>query len=158
MGRIVDGTGRGALTSSARRIHDPGARRVLLLIVGAAPRLRRHARALTAATHATPGVKPKLGGPKADAKRLLQAIAGLHSDLHALRSNIKHVDCRTTAGRRGKADILKSLKTLDEELTTFSTAVTSQDSHVKGTATQRAMRLNKQAQAAAQAGLALLQR
>ena len=42
----MSATATAAARHSPRRIHDPGARRILLLIVAAAPRLKRHGRAV----------------------------------------------------------------------------------------------------------------
>ena len=147
-----------AARHSVRRIHDPGARRILLLIVAAAPRLKRHGRAVTSATHAKPGHTPTKSVPKPDTGALLMAIGGFHADLRSLHSKIGQVACKTPAGQRGKADILKSLLELDAALNAFATGVTSSDRAVKAAHTRVAASLNKKARATAKTALALLDR
>ena len=147
-----------AARHSVRRIHDPGARRILLLIVDAAPRLRRHGRAVTSATHAKPGRTPSASVPKPDIVALSMAVGGFHADLRSLRSKIGQVACKTPAGQRGKADMLKSLLELDAALNAFASGARSSDRAVKAAHTRLAASLNKQAGATAKTALALLER
>lgn len=145
-------------TSSARRIHDPGAKRILVLIVNAGPTLKAHAQTVATATNFQPGTKPRPGAPKPDAGALLQAIGDVHADLQSLRSTVKRVACRTRAGRHGKALILQSLTALDQATQTFAMAVAAPDRATKGARMLDTQRFNKQAKEAARAARPLLER
>ncbi len=151
-------TAAGSARRPPRHLHDPGARRILVLIGRAGPKLKRHARAIASATHAQPGSKPMLGGPKPDAAGLLRAIGDFRADLQSLRSKIKGVKCHTAAGRHGKELMLQALVALDEAVNTFSMAVRAPDRTTKGTLMQKVMRFQGQAKAAKRAALPLLER
>jgi hypothetical protein len=147
-----------AVHHPARHIHDPGARRILLLILAAAPKLRRDGHALATATHATPGRTPGHSVAMPDAAGLARAIASFHRDLQSLRNKIGPVRCRSSSGRRGKADMMASLLELDAGLQAFITSVVSSDRTVKAAHAHQAARLNKSARATAKTAVALLSR
>jgi hypothetical protein len=85
-----------AMASATRRIHDRDARHILVLLLDAVEELRKHARALVAATNAHPGTKPTPGGPKPD-------LASVKLHAQALNSAFGHLGLRVSRAKTPKS-------------------------------------------------------
>ena len=141
-----------AATGSAHKLHDPGAKQILFLMVKAGPSLKTHTEALAAATNVQQGSKPQPGGPKANIAGVSSALTGMHTDVRTLKTKIKRVSCHTRAGRRGKAQMLQYLSALDQATQTWSMALGAPDRPTRTahmTDTQRFMAKAKKAAATA---------
>jgi hypothetical protein len=145
-------------TGSAHRIHDPGAKQILFLMVKAGPTLKTHTKALAAATNVQQGSKPQPGGPKANTPGVARALTGMHADVHALSTKIKRISCHTHAGRRGKAQMLQYLSALDQATGAWSKALAAADRPTKTARMTDTQRFVAKAKKAAAAARPLLQR
>jgi hypothetical protein len=99
-----------AMARTARRIHDQDARHILVLVLDAVPKIRKHARAVVAATNAHPGTKPQPGGPPPDLASLklhAQALNSAFGHLGLLVSRAKTPKSRD--GHQGKQKMVDSL-------------------------------------------------
>src|SRR5947209_19838348 len=96
--------------ASARRIHDRDARHILVLILDSVPELRKHARAVVAATNAHPGTKPQPGGPKPDVTSLKLHAQALNSEFGDLARRVSRAKTpKSRHGREGKLNMVESL-------------------------------------------------
>jgi hypothetical protein len=99
-----------AMASAARRIHDRDARHILVLVLDAVPKLRKHARAVVAATNANPGTKPTPGGPKPDLTSLKLHAQALNSEFGQLANRVSRAQTpKSTHGREGKLKMVDCL-------------------------------------------------
>jgi hypothetical protein len=143
---------------SRRHIHDPGARQVLLLVVGHRARLIEHGKQIAEATHARPGHKPGRRVPKPNTKHLQQGLLGFRGELLSLHRSVTKVRCSTPAGRHGAALLGEGLLTFDTSVRTYLTAVSTPDRATKAKLLRHSQDSSKRASRTMNAALSLLER
>lgn len=148
----------GRTSHSRRHIHDPGARQVLLLVVGHRTRLIKHGKQIAAAAHARPGHTPGRRVPRPDTKNLQQGLLGFRGDLLSLHHDVSAVRCHTRAGRHGAALLGEGLLTFDTSARTYLTAISAPDRATKAKLLSQAQNSNKRAQRTMNTALSLLER
>jgi hypothetical protein len=148
----------GKAPHSHRHIHDPGARKVLLLVVRHRPRLITHGKQIAAATHARPGHKPGRRVPRPNTKNLQQGLLSFRGDLLSLHHDVAAVRCSTRAGRHGAALLGEGLLTFDTSVRTYLTAVSAPDRATKAKLLRQAQDSNKRARRTMNTALSLLER
>jgi hypothetical protein len=151
-------TATDARARSRRNIHDPGARQVLLLVVGHRVQLIKHGKQIAEATHARPGHKPARRIAKPKTKQLQQGLLSFRGDLLSLHHSVSKVKCSTHAGRHGAALLGEGLMTFDSSVRTYLTAVSAPDRATKAKLLRQAEDSNKRARRTMTTALSLLER
>jgi hypothetical protein len=143
---------------SRRHIHDPGARKVLLLVVSHRARLIQHGKQIATATHARPGHKPGRRIPRPNTKNLQRGLLSFRGDLLSLHHDVAEVRCSTPAGRHGAALLGEGLLTFDTSVRTYLTAVSAPDRATKAKLLRQAQDSSKRARRTMNTALSLLER
>lgn len=151
-------TATDAAARSRRHIHDPGARRVLRLVVSHRTQLIKHGKQIADATHARPGHVPGRRIPKPNTKQLQQGLLSFRGDLLSLHASVTKVKCSTHAGRHGTALLGEGLLTFDTSVRTYLTAVSAPDRATKAKLLKQAQDSNKRARKTMSSALSLLER